>query len=165
MLNPPPRPQDIMILYSLCWIPTTYWCCSIRVYSKTPKKHQPMSFNICIQSSWKTLGQRYICMHTHNTILGTQFKSLQNQSRVPRFWSCDPITGTVQLDLDLNTPQNIQLIRITHCHSSIDIYPLQLISIIVPELPTSWFNTEMLNFVCMYELQQFYKHGVGFFYL
>ena len=35
----------------------------------------------------------------------------QNQPRVPRIWSCDPITGTVQLDLD--SPQNIQQISIT----------------------------------------------------
>ena len=77
---------------------------NIRVDGKKPKKKQPMIFNICIQS---TLGRHYMCMHTYDTILGTHSKYLQNQSRVPRFWSCNPITGTVRLNLDLDTPQNI----------------------------------------------------------
>ena len=38
-------------------------------------------------------------------------KALRGKPRVPRYWSCDPITGTLELDLD-NT-QNIQKINIS----------------------------------------------------
>jgi len=64
------------------------------------------SYPIRPKNPWATLH-----LHTRNTITGSHLKSLQSQPRLPRFWSCDPITGTVQLDLD--TPQNIQLISIT----------------------------------------------------
>jgi len=68
------------------------------------------SYPIRPKNPWATLH-----LHTRDAIPGTNSKSLQNQPRVPRFWSCDPITGTVQLDLD--SPQNIQSISITvRCH-------------------------------------------------
>jgi len=62
------------------------------------------------KNPWATLH-----LHTRDPTPGTHSKSLRNKPRVPRFWSCDPIMGIVQLDLD--TPQNIQLISITvRCH-------------------------------------------------
>jgi len=68
------------------------------------------SYPIRPKNPWATL-----YLHTRDAIPGTHSKSLQNKPRVPRIWSCDPITGVVQLDLD--TPQNIQLISITvRCH-------------------------------------------------
>jgi hypothetical protein len=58
------------------------------------------------KNPWATLH-----LHTRVTVPG----SVQNQPRVPRFWSCVPLKGTVQLDLD--TPQNIHQISITvRCH-------------------------------------------------
>ena len=70
-----------------------------------PQVHEfRYSYPIRAKNPWATLQ-----LHTRIAVPGTH--SIQNQPRLPRFWSCDPITGTVQLDLD--SPQNIQQISIT----------------------------------------------------
>ena len=76
-----------------------------------PQTHDfQYSYPIRAKNPWATLQ-----LHARVEVPGTHSKSLQNQPRLPRFWSCDPISGTVQLDLD--SPQNIQQISITvWCH-------------------------------------------------
>ena len=65
------------------------------------------SFPIRPKSPWATLHLR-----TRNAEPGN-FTPLQTQPRVPRLWSCDPIRGTLELNLD--SPQTIQKISITVC--------------------------------------------------
>jgi hypothetical protein len=70
-----------------------------------PQAHEfRYSYPIRQKNPWATLH-----LHTRDAIPGNP-KPLQNQPRVPRLWSCDPITGTLHLDLD--SPQNIQQIKV-----------------------------------------------------
>jgi len=80
------------------------------VEGESPAHEFRYSYPIRPKNPWTTLH-----LHTRDAIPGIHSKSSQNQPRVPRFWSCNPVTGTVQLDLD--TPQNIQSISImVRCH-------------------------------------------------
>ena len=63
------------------------------------------SFPIRPKKPWATLHLR-----TRDAVPGN-IKPLLTQTRVPRVWSCDPITGTLELDLD--SPQAIQQIGIS----------------------------------------------------
>jgi hypothetical protein len=68
------------------------------------------SYPIRPKNPWATLH-----LHTRDAAPGDS-KSLINRPRVPRVWSCDPVTGAVQLDLD--SPQSIQHISImVRCRS------------------------------------------------
>ena len=74
-----------------------------------PQAHEfRYSYPIRSKSPWATLH-----LHTRDTVPGNS-KSLQNQPRVPRVWSCDPLTGVLQLELD--SPHNIQQINIVVCY-------------------------------------------------
>ena len=63
------------------------------------------SFPIRPKNPWATLHLR-----TRDAVLGNM-KPLHIQPRVPRIWSCDPIRGTLELDLD--SPQTIQQISVS----------------------------------------------------
>ena len=65
------------------------------------------SFPIRRKNPWATLHLR-----TRDAVPGNM-KPLHTQPRVPRIWSCDPIRGTLELDLD--NPQTIRQISITVC--------------------------------------------------
>ena len=65
------------------------------------------SFPIRTKKPWATLHLR-----TRDAVPGN-IKPLLTQPRVPRFWSCDPITGTLELELD--SPQTIRQINICVC--------------------------------------------------
>jgi hypothetical protein len=70
-----------------------------------PQAHEfRYSYPIRQKNPWATLH-----LHTRDGIPGNS-TPLQNQPRVPRLWSCDPITGTLHLDLD--SPQNIQEVKV-----------------------------------------------------
>jgi hypothetical protein len=62
------------------------------------------SYPIRSKNPWATLH-----LHTRDTVPGN-LHPLQSQPRVPRLWSCDPIRG--KLELNLESPQNIQQITI-----------------------------------------------------
>jgi hypothetical protein len=71
-----------------------------------PQAHQyRYSYPIRGKNPWATLH-----LHTRDATPGNS-DSLRIQPRVPRIWSCDPIKGTLELDLD--NPQNIEQISIT----------------------------------------------------
>jgi hypothetical protein len=75
-----------------------------------PQTHEfRYPYPIQLKNPWATLH-----LHTRNGAPGYS-DSVTSQPRVPRFWSCDPMTGTVQLDLD--NSQHIHQISITvRCH-------------------------------------------------
>jgi len=106
-IDPPryslPRPSHSSMLSSRRGSTATRF----EVDGESPAHEFRYSYPIRPKNPWATLH-----LHTRDPTPGVHSKSLQNQPRVPRFWSCDPITGTV---LDLDTPQNIQLISITVC--------------------------------------------------
>jgi len=109
----PPR-YSSLDLHHLSILSSRRTCTATRfgVDNGVPKAHHwfRYSYPIRPKNPWATLH-----LHTRNATPGTHSMALQNQPRVPRFWSCDPITGVVQLDLD--SPQTIQLISITvRCH-------------------------------------------------
>jgi hypothetical protein len=65
------------------------------------------SYPIRSRKAWATLR-----LLTRDAVPGNP-KPLQRQPRLPRFWSCDPIKGALELDLD--SPQDIQHIDILVC--------------------------------------------------
>lgn len=65
------------------------------------------SYPIKNNKPWATLH-----LYTRDAIPGNPRPS-KSQPKVPRFWSCDPIAGMVELDLD--SPQTIQQIIIVVC--------------------------------------------------
>ena len=71
------------------------------------------SFPIRPTKPWATLHLR-----TRDAVPGNM-TPLLTQPRVPRFWSCDPIMGTLELDLD--SPQAIQQINVSVC-SDFDLH-------------------------------------------
>ena len=71
------------------------------------------SFPIRPKKPWATLHLR-----TRDVLQGNM-TPLHTQPRVPRIWSCDPIRGALELDLD--NPQTIQQISISVC-SDFDLF-------------------------------------------
>jgi len=67
------------------------------------------SYPVRLKKAWATLH-----LHTRDAVLPRNPKPLQSQPRVPRFWSCDPIAGILELDLD--GPQKIQQINVSVCY-------------------------------------------------
>jgi hypothetical protein len=62
------------------------------------------SYPIRPKRPWATL-----YLHSRDAVPGNP-KPLQSQPKVPRVWGCDSIRGRLELDLD--SPQNIQQIKI-----------------------------------------------------
>lgn len=88
------RPREVVLTWSSS---TTARPCDISEFQ--------YSYPIRPKKPWATLHLR-----TRDAIPGNP-NPLQNHPRVPRFWSCEPIVGSLQLDLD--GPHNIQQIIVS----------------------------------------------------
>jgi len=98
LLNPPPS-LDLI----LTWSTSTATPLEPEVQGDTPEFRY--SFPIRQKKPWATLH-----LYTRDAVPGNP-RPLQSQPMVPRLWGCDPITGTLELDLD--GPQSIQQIDIS----------------------------------------------------